>query len=95
MYTPDAAHEKENVTWLTKRWQAQQIEIERMTKQNAALQDAPRAARELMRSPEIAVLRADAVRELAALLPMAVRRARDRRGSPALLRLILRSLKTL
>jgi len=66
-----------------------------MTKQNAALQDALRAARELMRSPEIAVLRADAVRELAALLPMAVRRARDRRGSPALLRLILRSLKTL
>src|SRR3990172_1863936 len=62
VYTPDAAHEKENVTWLTKRWQAQQIEIERMTKQNAALQDAPRAARELMRTPEIAVLRARPLR---------------------------------
>ena len=95
MYTPDAAHEKENVAWLTKRWQAQQIEIERMTKQNAALQDALRAARELLRGPELAALRADAVREIAKLLPVAIRRAREKRGSPALLRLILRSLKTL
>lgn len=40
-------------------------------------------------------LRAVAVRELAKLLPIAIKNARAKGGSPALLRLILRSLKSL
>lgn len=40
-------------------------------------------------------MRALAVRELTKLLPVALERARKPQGSPALLRLILRSIKTL
>lgn len=46
-------------------------------------------------SPHITQIRAEAARGLAKLLPMALDRARQKDGSPALLRLILRSIKSL
>ena len=46
-------------------------------------------------SPHVTEIRAEAARGLARLLPMALDRARQKDGSPALLRLILRSIKSL
>ena len=40
-------------------------------------------------------IRAQVIRELAKLLPVALKKARDKHGSPALLRLITRTIKTL
>jgi hypothetical protein len=45
--------------------------------------------------PQVRAIRQQLVAELARLLPVAVRRAREKRGSPALLRLICRAIKTL
>jgi hypothetical protein len=82
----DERHNEEwNLRWEVIRLQHQVIELQRQLEAHA-LRHA---------HPELTEMRATAIRELAKLLPTAVARARCKKGSPALLRLILRSLKGL
>jgi hypothetical protein len=91
----DRQRQAENQKWLTDDWNKQRGRIGELEHELRRQRQQIEELRATVGNLDTAPIRAAAVRELAALLPLALKRARQPKGSPALLRLILRSLKSL
>lgn len=94
-YQPDHTKHEENQKWLTQQWQQTKNQNQQLHRQLAALQAENAELQRAAGPPELRKMRQQIVRELATLLPEAVKKARSKNGSPALLRLIIRSLRSL